>query len=61
VSVGLADYYTFSKGVDPLSDDYSLPDVLERIYDYQFALEAAAMELTSQVEQMASLEVGDNP
>lgn len=29
-----------------MSGDYSLPDVLERIYDNQLALEAAIMKLT---------------
>lgn len=43
-----------------MSGDYSLPDVLERIYDNQLALEAAVMELTLRVEQSASPEVGDN-
>lgn len=43
-----------------MSGDYSLPDVLERIYDNQLALEAAVMELTLWVEQSASPEVGDN-
>lgn len=40
--------------------DYSLPDVLERIYHNQLALEAAIMELTLWVEQRDSPEVGDN-
>lgn len=40
--------------------DYSLPDVLERIYHNQLALEAAIMELTLWVEQRDSSEVGDN-
>ncbi|VVN74762.1 hypothetical protein [Pseudomonas fluorescens] len=40
--------------------DYSLPDVLERIYHNQLALEAAVMELTLRVEQPDSSEVGDN-
>jgi hypothetical protein len=43
-----------------MPSDYSLPDVLERIYDNQLALEAAVMELTLWVEQRASSEVGDN-
>jgi hypothetical protein len=43
-----------------MSGDYSLPDVLERIYDNQLALEAAIMELTLWAEQSASSEVGDN-
>lgn len=57
----LVDYYTSSKGVDPLLDNYLLPDVLEWIYDNQLALKAPVMELTSWVEQRASLEVDDNP
>jgi len=40
--------------------DYSLPDVLERIYHNQLALEAAVMELTLWVEQRDSGEVGGN-
>ncbi|WP_236217147.1 hypothetical protein [Pseudomonas rhodesiae] len=43
-----------------MSADYSLPDVLERIYDNQLALEAAIMELTLWLEQSASPELGDN-
>ena len=43
-----------------MSGDYSLPDVLERIYDNQLALEPAVMELTLWVEQRDSPEVGDN-
>lgn len=43
-----------------MSGDYSLPDVLERIYDNQLALEAAIMKLTLWVEQSASSEVGEN-
>lgn len=43
-----------------MSGDYSLPDVLERIYDNQLALEAAVMELTLWAEQNASPEVGNN-
>lgn len=43
-----------------MPDDYSLPDVLERIYDNQLALEAAVMELTLWVEQSASPEIGKN-
>ncbi|TWC57225.1 hypothetical protein FBY04_106269 [Pseudomonas sp. SJZ080] len=40
--------------------DYSLPDVLERIYHNQLALEATIMELTLWVEQRGSSEVGVN-
>jgi len=43
-----------------MSGDYSLPDVLERIYDNQLAFEAAVMELTLWVEQRASSQVGAN-
>ena len=39
---------------------YSLPDVLERIYHNQLALEAAVMELTLQVEQLGLAETGEN-
>lgn len=40
--------------------DYSLPDVLERMYTNQLALEAALMELTLHVEQQGAPEVGEN-
>lgn len=40
--------------------EYSLPDVLERIYENQLALEAAVMELTLWAEQSASPVVGEN-
>lgn len=43
-----------------MANDYSLSDVLERIYDNQLALEAAVMELTMWVERRDSAEVGDN-
>lgn len=43
-----------------MPSDYSLSDVLERIYDNQEALEAAVMELTLWVERQDSTEVGDN-
>ena len=43
-----------------MSGDYSLPDVLERIYHNQLALEAAVMELTLWVEHRGSAEVGGN-
>jgi len=43
-----------------MSGEYSLPDILERIYENQLALEAATMELTLWVEQTASPEVGNN-
>ena len=40
--------------------EYSLSDVLERIYHNQLALEAAVMELTLQVEQQGLAETGEN-
>jgi hypothetical protein len=43
-----------------MPDDYSLSDVLERIYHNQLALEAAVMELTIRVEQQGVAGVGDN-
>ncbi|TFF14305.1 hypothetical protein EXW72_05200 [Pseudomonas sp. BCA14] len=43
-----------------MPNDYSLSDVLERIYDNQLALEAALMELTLRIEQTDSVEVGQN-
>ncbi|WP_027925933.1 hypothetical protein [Pseudomonas sp. URMO17WK12:I12] len=42
------------------SPEYSLPDVLERMYHNQLALEAALMELTLLVESQGHAEVGDN-
>lgn len=50
----------FSKGVDTMLGDYSLSDVLERIYHNQLALEAALMELTLHIEQQGAPKVGDN-
>ncbi|NVH61906.1 hypothetical protein HQ621_13435 [Pseudomonas simiae] len=43
-----------------MSGEYSLSNVLERIYHNQLALEAAVMELTLQVEQQGLTEVGEN-
>lgn len=40
--------------------DYSLSDVLKRMYANQLALEAAVMELTLRIEQLSSPEVGEN-
>ncbi|RON43376.1 hypothetical protein BK666_20030 [Pseudomonas frederiksbergensis] len=40
--------------------DYSLSDILERMYHNQLALEAAVMELTLQFEQQGSAETGEN-
>lgn len=42
------------------SPEYSLPDVLERMYHNQLALEAALMELTLLVESQGHNEAGDN-
>ncbi|UVM35031.1 hypothetical protein [Pseudomonas sp. B21-019] len=43
-----------------MSSDYSLSDVLERLYENQQALEAAVMELTLLVEEQGTREVGEN-
>ena len=43
-----------------MSDDYSLPEVIERIYGNQLALEAALMELTLYVEQRGARDTGKN-
>lgn len=40
--------------------EYSLPDVLERMYHNQLALEAALMELTLLIESQGHADVGDN-
>jgi hypothetical protein len=42
------------------SPEYSLPDVLERLYQNQLALEAAVMELTLRVERQGATDTGDN-
>jgi hypothetical protein len=39
---------------------YSLPDVLERMYHNQLAIEAALMELTLLVERQGHTDSGDN-
>ncbi|WP_201491450.1 hypothetical protein [Pseudomonas paracarnis] len=39
---------------------YSLPDMLERIYENQLALEAAIMELALFLERQGDAEAGDN-
>ncbi len=41
----------FLKGVDVIPGDYSLSDVLERLYENQQAPQAAIMELTLLVEE----------
>lgn len=43
-----------------MSAPYSRPDMLERIYENQLALEAALMELTLLVESQGHAEVGQN-
>ena len=40
--------------------DYSLSDVLERLYENQQALQAAIMELTLLVEEQGAQDVGGN-
>lgn len=40
--------------------EYSLPDLLERMYENQLALEAALMEFALQSERQGLSEVGDN-
>jgi hypothetical protein len=43
-----------------MSDEYSLSDVLERMYQNQLGLEAALMELTLLAEKQGLTEVSDN-
>lgn len=43
-----------------MKHEYSLSDVLERMYENQLALEAAVMELTLRLEEHGSAEVGDS-
>lgn len=52
--------YLFSKEFDAMSEEYSLSDLLERLYQNQLALEAALMELTLHAEQQGSTGAGDN-
>lgn len=40
--------------------EYSLSDLLERMYQNQVALEAALMELTLHAEKQGSTEMGEN-
>lgn len=42
------------------TSEYSLPDVLERLYDNQLALEAALMELTLLVENQGHVQASGN-
>lgn len=43
-----------------MPSEYSLPDVLDRMYHNQLALEAALMELTLHVEAHGHTDVGNN-
>ncbi|WP_447771954.1 hypothetical protein [Pseudomonas kilonensis] len=43
-----------------MPNDYSLSDLLERLYENQQALEAAIMELTLLVEEQGTQKVGGN-
>jgi len=43
-----------------MSHEYSLSDLLERMYQNQLGLEAALMELTLLVEQQGFTDVGGN-
>lgn len=51
---------TSSIGIETMPIEYSLPDVLERLYGNQLALEAAVMELTLRTERQGATETGDN-
>lgn len=43
-----------------MASEYSLPVVLEKIYENRIALEAAIMELTLLAEQQVYSDLGDN-
>lgn len=43
-----------------MSDEYSLSEVLERMYENQLGLEAALMELTLNAEKQGLTAVGEN-
>ncbi|UVM52722.1 MULTISPECIES: hypothetical protein [unclassified Pseudomonas] len=43
-----------------MPSDYSLSDVLERLFENQQALEAAIMELTLLIEEQGAQEMGGN-
>ncbi|MCY1459627.1 hypothetical protein D9M71_771180 [compost metagenome] len=43
-----------------MTGEYSLSDVLERIYENQLGLEAALMELTLLAEKQGFTDVGEN-
>lgn len=46
--------------IELMSSQYSLADVLERMYENQLALEAALMDLTLHVEAHGHADVGNN-
>lgn len=48
------------KGTNTMSDEYSLDNVLAKMYQNQLALEAALMELTLYAEEQGADEVGVN-
>lgn len=50
----------FEKEQPTMANEYSLTDVLERLYRNQLALEAALMELTLWAERKDALELGEN-
>lgn len=52
--------FIFWEGACAMSDEYSLHNVLERMYQNQLALEAALMELTLHAEASGLEEVGEN-
>jgi hypothetical protein len=53
--------YLFLSNIETcIMTEYSLSDVLERMYQNQLALEAALMELVLQVEAQGHAELGDN-
>ena len=41
-------------------DEYSLPVVIEKIYENQIAIEAALMEIVLLTESQGNVDVGDN-
>lgn len=43
-----------------MPSEYSLSDILERIYQNQLSLEAAIMELTLQAEKQGMTEMGES-
>lgn len=43
-----------------MHNEYSLANLLEKMYENQLALEAAVMELTLQLETQGSTETGKN-